>query len=48
MKFRDKTGKIMGYRLVDLKGQKQNIKPEILKAAIKKWSDICSKFNTYK
>lgn len=35
MKFRDKTGKIMGYRLVDLKGQKQNIKPEILKAAIK-------------
>lgn len=35
MKFRDKTSKIMGYRLVDLKGQKQNIKPEILKAAIK-------------
>lgn len=35
MKFRDETGKIMGYRLVDLKGQKQNIKPEILKAAIK-------------
>lgn len=35
MKFRDKTGKIMGYRLVDLNGQKQNIEPEILKAAIK-------------
>lgn len=36
MKFRDKkTGKIMGYRLVDLQGQKQNIKPEILKAAIR-------------
>lgn len=35
MKFRDKTGKIMGYRLVDLNGQKQNIEPEILKVAIK-------------
>lgn len=34
-KFRDETGKIMGYRLVDLNGQKQNVRPEILKEAIK-------------
>ena len=34
-KFRDKTGKIYGYRLIDLNGQTQDVRPENLKQAIK-------------
>lgn len=33
-KFRDKNGKIYGYRLQDLNGQTQDVKPENLKQAI--------------
>jgi hypothetical protein len=34
-KFRDKQNRIYGYRLVDLNGHTQDVKPENLKAAIK-------------
>ena len=34
-KFRDKQGRIYGYRLVDLNGQTQDVTPENLKQAIK-------------
>lgn len=33
-KFKDKTGKIIGYRLIDLNGVTQDVKAENLKAAI--------------
>lgn len=34
-KFRDKTGKIYGYRLIDLNGQTQDLTSDNLKAAIR-------------
>ncbi|MBO5389455.1 MAG: hypothetical protein J6A59_15235 [Lachnospiraceae bacterium] len=34
-KFRDKTGKIYGYKLTDLNNQTQDVKPENLKEAIR-------------
>lgn len=34
-KFRDKTGKIYGYRLQDLNGNTQDVQPENLKVAIR-------------
>ena len=34
-KFRDKNGKIYGYRLVDLNGQTQDVTPDNLKNAIR-------------
>lgn len=35
-KFRDNSGKIYGYHLIDLNGQTQDVRPEILKNAIAK------------
>ena len=35
-KFRDNSGKIYGYRLIDLNGQTQDVRPEALKNAIAK------------
>lgn len=34
-KFRDKTGKIYGYRLIDLNGNTQDVRPDNLKVAIR-------------
>ena len=37
-KFRDDSGKIYGYRLVDFNGQTQDVTPENLKKRNTKWT----------